>query len=305
MKKILCYFLLLVFPTSIFSQDISLLIENFSLVKNSGDNNLHFFIPNTALSVNNPFQTEKKHYSDPYKISQTLRFQLSPERPSFLEAPVLKNKNQKWAYTYSLKYGQGQDIVSEEKSESLAQGYLERLAKKNKRRRKTWGAAGLIGGGVFIGLGASALSSAESTGGWGGFWEGLAGVMLIATGTAGAVGGAIALAIPSGAERELKDVRRISDPAQRERACRESLSFLASRGKKRRIFAAGISIAAFFAYILSSEDTESYLWAAMDGVFAVYELTRKTAAERAYKNYLKEIENQRKIKQLVGIEQQK
>ncbi len=305
MKKILCYSLLFIFPTSIFSQDKSLLAENFSLIKYSRNNNFNFSIPNTALSVNNPFQTEKKHYSDPYKKFQIPRFQLSPERPSFLKAAVLKNKKQKWGFEYGPKYGQGQEIGSEEKSESLAEGYLERLAERNKRSRKAWGAAGLIGGGLFIGLGVSALSSAESSGGWEGFGEALAGAMLIATGAGGVVGGAISLAFPSGAERELKDVLRISDPAQRERACREALSFLASRGKRRRIIAAGISIAAFFAYILSSEDTESYIWAATDGAYAFYELTRKTAAERAYQNYLKEIEYQRKIKKLIGIEQQK
>ncbi len=305
MKKILSYFLLLVFPISIFSQDKSLLEENFSLVKYSGNNNLNFFISNMTSSVNHFFQIDIKCYSDPYKIFQTPRFQQFSGQLSFLEAAVLKNKKQKWGYDFCPKYGQEQEIGSEEKSDSLAEGYLERLAERNKRRRKTWGAAGLIGGGVFIGLGVSALSSAESSGGWEGFGEALAGAMLIATGAGGVVGGAISLAFPSGAERELKDVLRISDPAQRERACREALSFLASRGKRRRIIAAGISIAAFFAYILSSEDTESYIWAATDGAYAFYELTRKTAAERAYQNYLKESEHQRKIKKLISIEQQK
>ncbi len=303
MKKILCYFLLLVFPTSIFSQDKSLLAENFSLIKYSGNNNLNFFIPNTALSANNLFQTEKKCYSDAYKIFQTPKFQQFSERHSFLEAAFLKNKKQKWGYKYSPKYGQGQVIGSEGKPESLAEGYLKRLAERKKKGRKTWGAVGLIGGGLCLGLGASAISSAEEEGGWAGFWEDIFGVMLIATGTAGVVGGALFLAIPSGAEREYKDVVKISDPAQRERACREALSLLASRGKRRRIYTAGISIAGFFVYVLASKDAESYTSAATFGAFAIYELTRKTAAERAYQNYLIESEYQRRIKQLIGIEQ--
>lgn len=305
MKKILCYFLLLVFPTSIFSQDNSLFIKNFSLVKHSRNNNLNFFIPHTVSSVNNLFRTEEKCHSDQNKIFQIPRFQQFSDRTSLLETPVLKNKKQKWGYKYSPKFGQGQVIGSEEKSESLAEGYLKRLAERKKRSRKTWGAVGLIGGGLCLGLGASAISSAEEESGWEGFWEDLLGVMLIATGTAGVVGGALSLAIPSGAEREYKDVARISDLAQRERACREALSSLASRGKRRRIFAAGISIAGFFVYVLASKDAESYTSAATFGAFAIYELTRKTAAERAYKNYLKEIEHQRRIKQHIGIEQKK
>ncbi len=305
MKKILSYFLLLVFPTFIYSQDKSLLTENFSLAKYSGNKNLNFFIPNTTSSVNNFFQTENKYHADQHNILQIPRFQQFSERPSFFEAIVLKNKNQKWGYKCSPIYKHRQDIGSEEKSESLAEGYLERLAERNKRSRKAWGAAGLIGGGVFIGLGVSALSSAGDGSGWEDFGEALAGAMLIATGALGVVGGAISLAFPSGAERELKNVLRISVHAQRERACHEALSFLASRGKKRRIIAAGVSIAGLFIYIFSRDDTESYLWAAMDGAYAVFELTRKTAAERAYQNYLKESELQRRIKKLIGIEQQK
>jgi len=296
MKKILCYFLLLIFPTSIFSQDKLLFPENFSLVKYSGNNNHNFFIPNTALSVNNLFQKEERCHSDRYKLFQIPRFQQFSKRTPFLDVAVLKNKKQKWGYKYSPIYEQGQEIVSEGKSESLAEGYLKRLAERKKRSRKTWGAAGLIGGGVFIGLGVSAISSAEEESGWEGFGAALAGVMFIATGTAGVIGGALSLAIPSGAEREYKDVQRISDLAQRERACHEALSLLSSRGKRRRIFAAGISIAGFFVYIIASKDAENYVSAATYGAFAVYELTRKTAAERAYQNYLKESEYQRRIK---------
>lgn len=304
MKKISCYFLLLLFPTSIFSQDNSLFIKNFSLVKHSRNNNLNFFIPHTVSSVNNLFRTEEKCHSDQNKIFQIPRFQQFSDHTSLFETPVFKNKKQKWGYKYSPKFGQGQVIGSEEKSESLAEGYLKRLAERKKRSRKTWGAVGLIGGGLCLGLGASAISSAEEGDEFmGAFMEALAGVMLIATGTAGVVGGALSLAIPSGAEREYKDVTRISDPAQRERACREALSSLASRGKRRRIFAAGISIAGFFVYVLASKDAESYTSAATFGAFAIYELTRKTAAERAYKNYLKESEHQRRIKQLSGIEE--
>ncbi len=304
MKKNLCYFLLLVFSTSVFSQDNSLLEENFSLTKYSRKSNIYFFIPHPASPVNNLFQPEENYNSDQYKIFQMHRFQQFSERPFPIEAYFFKNKKQKWGYKYSPKYGQVQDIVSEEKSESLAEGYLKRLAERKKRSRKTWGAAGLIGGGLFIGLGAAAMSSAEEASGWEGFGAALAGVMFITTGTACVVVGALSFALPSGAEREYKDIERISDLAQRERACREALSLLASRGKRRRIFS-GALIAVFSAIILFGEETDSYLSAATYGALAVYELTRKTAAERAYQNYLKEIEHQRRIKKLNGIEQHK
>jgi len=297
MKKIFFCLLLLIFPVSVFSQDKSLLTENFSLVKHSENNNLNFFIPYTILSVKNLFQTEEKCLADPCKILQTPRFQQFSERPFPIEAAFLKNKKQKWGYEYSPQYGQVQDIVSEEISESLAEGYLKRLAERKKRSRKAWGATGLIGGGLFIGLGAAAMASAEEESGWEGFGAALAGAMFITTGAACAVVGALSFALPSGAEREYKDIERISDHAQRERACREALSLLASRGKKRRIFS-GASIAVFSAIILFGEETDGYLSAATYGACAVYEFTRKTAAERAYQNYLKESELQRRIKKL-------
>ncbi len=303
MKKILCYFLLLILPTFIFSQDTSLLTENFSLVNYSKDKNPNFFIPNMALSVNNLFQTEEKCDSDQYKLSQTQRFQQSSEQPSLLEVLVFQSQKHKWGYKYSPDYGQvqNQDIVSEKKLESLAEGYLERLAERKKKSRKTWGAFGLIGGGLFIGLGASVISSAGEGNGWEGFGAALAGVMFIAAGTGGIIVGTLSLALPSGAEREHKNVLRISDPAQRERACRSALSSLASRGKRRRMLTGILSAVYFFGYILSSKEAyydkeEIYMEAATFGVLSVYEFTRKSAAERAYQNYLKETEHQSRNK---------
>ena len=142
-----------------------------------------------------------------------------------------------------------------------------------------------------VGLGAAAMASADEYGGWESFGEGLAGAMLMATGVAGVLGGALSLAFPSGAEREYEDVLRISDRIQRERISHEALSSLASRGKKRRIFA-GILVAGFSAYLVLSKEKD-YLSAGTYGLFAVYEFSRKSAAERAYQNYLKERERRR------------
>lgn len=176
---------------------------------------------------------------------------------------------------------------SEVTSPSLAEVYLKRLAERKKTSRRTRGVIGLIGGGICIGLGAALWSSADENDGWEGLfeslWESMAGAGLVALGGASVVGGALSLAIPSGAERELEEVLRISDPAQREVASQEALSYLSARGKKSRIITS-IVFAGISAYSLFSKD-KNYSLAGTFGAFAVYSLLRKTPEERAFQNY--------------------
>ena len=123
--------------------------------------------------------------------------------------------------------------------------------------------------------------------------------LVIVGGTSIAVGSSI-LAIPSGAERELKNVLRISNPAKREVASREALSCLAARGKRSRIISS-IILTGYSAYFLFSKNRDYYS-AGTFGAFAVYSLIRKTPGERAFRNYQKVEEEQKKLGFHVGIE---
>ena len=200
----------------------------------------------------------------------------------------------------NLIYVQRKNISSEEKIDSLAEDYLRRLAESSKKSRKNRSAVGLIGGGICLGWGAAKISSADEKGGWwDGLLEGFAGAMLMTVGTAGVVYGALSLIIPSGAEGEHKDVLRISDPAQRERASHEALSSLAARAKKWRIVT-GVSFAVSALYYLIENKVSSY-FLATDAGLAAYLLLTKTLAERTYQNYLKEKEYQKGLELRLGI----
>ncbi len=201
---------------------------------------------------------------------------------------------------YNCKYGLQKEQMS---SPSLAEGYLRRLAERKKKTRRTWGAVGLIGGGICLALGAATLSSVEEEPGWEGFWEafgeGIAGSLLVATGLVGVIGGALSLVIPSGAERELGDILRISDVGQRERASRDALSSLAARGKTSRILTS-LVFAGFSAYSLFRKES-NYDSAGIFGAFAVYSLIRKTPEERAFKNYQEDREHQKQLGLRLGF----
>jgi hypothetical protein len=174
-------------------------------------------------------------------------------------------------------------MQSESASPSLAEVYLKRLAERKKASRRTRGTAGLIGGGICLGLGAALWSSAEGDNGWEGFFEGLAGAGLVIIGGTGVLVGGLTLALPSGAERELADVLRITDPAQREAASQEALSYLAARGKRYRIITS-IGLAGLSVYSLFGKN-RNYNIAGIFGASAVYSLLRKTPEERAFRNY--------------------
>ncbi len=264
MKKIVIILFFFIVSISVFAQDTSLFIRNFSLTKYSKANNHSLFNPDNSFPFNHLFYSGKKGHS--------------------------KKKN----------------ISSEEKSDSLAEGYLRRFAESSKKSRIKRSAVGFIGGGICLGIGAAVISSAdEKSGWWEGFGAGLGGAMLMVAGTAGVVYGALSLAIPSGAEREHKDVLKISDSAQRERASHEALSSLAARAKKWRIIeGAAFAVSTVYFLIKSKESSyfqDSYYFPAIDAGLAVSLLLTKTQAERTYQNYLKEKEYRKELELRIGI----
>jgi len=303
MKKLVIFLILFIFSMPVFAQDESLFPENFSLIRDSGADNHGFFNSNILCPDNYLFFTVNKRHSRQNQAFQIVRSHQVSNRASLSRIANVEGGRQNWGNRHDLIYGQlyGQQeyINPEEESGSLAEGYLKRLAKRSKRSRKTWGTIGLVGGGAFIASGVALLSSADDADSWGGFWEGLFGGMAIVTGVVLAGGGALALAIPSGAERELDDVLSISDSRHRERASHVALLSLAARGRRKRILS-GILWAGFSAYALFSEEG-SALIAAEYGGLAVYNLMRKSRAERAFQSYLKEKEFQNKLEFHLGI----
>jgi len=303
MKKLVIFLILFIFSTPTFAQDESLFTENFSLIRDSGANNHAFFNLNILFPDDYLFFTVNKRHSRQHRAFQIFRLQTFSGRLPLFSIAAVEGGRQNWRnrqdLIYGQLYGQEENISSEEKSESLAEGYLKRLAQRSKKSRKTGGYIGLIGGGISLALGAALLSSAEEEGGWESFGKGLAGLMLVSAGVGGVVGGTLALAIPSGAEREFDNVLSISGPGQRERASHEALSSLAARGRRRRIFG-GILWAGLSALALFSGDG-SFLLAAEYGAFAAYNLMRKSRAERTFQSYLKEKEFQNKLEFRLGI----
>lgn len=300
MRRLAILLLVFIVSISVFAQGKSSFLENFSLVGYSGGYNRSFFNFGISSLDYNLFYTGNNGYWLQQQESQTLRFPRFSERTHLLGVNTLENRIQSWENMSNLMYGQKENVNSKKKSESLAEGYLKRLAERSKKIRKTWGAVGLIGGGICLGLGAAAMSSAEEEEDVvEGFFTYFTGIMLVATGVGGVVGGTLSFVIPSGAERELEDVLRISDLAQRERASHEALSSLADRGKKWRILSC-ILCAGLSAYSLLSKEGD-YLSAGEFGAFAVHNLIRKTPAERAFQNYLRERELRKKLGLSIGV----
>jgi len=304
MKKLVIFLILFILSMPAFAQNELSFTENFSLIKNSGSNDYGFFSLNILYAGNYLFFTQSKRHARQHPSFQVYRYHKFLGRTPLSRIATLEDGRQDLGnghdLIYGQLYGQEENISSEEKSESLAEGYLKRLAERSKRSRKTGGYVGLIGGGIFLALGAATLSSAEEEGGgWESLGKGLAGAMLVAGGVIGVVGGTVALAIPSIAERELDDVLSISDSGHRERASHEALSSLAARGRRRRIFW-GIICAGFSAYAFFSEEG-SFLIAAEYGGLAIYNFMRKSRAERTFQSYLKEKEFQNKLEFRLGV----
>jgi hypothetical protein len=110
-------------------------------------------------------------------------------------------------------------------------------------------------------------------------------------------GGIYTLAVPSRAERELDDVRSISDRAQRERASHVALSLLAARGRRNRILNGIISAAVSIVstvYLIQAEEPEQNSFDSklttgiLEAAYAVYSFVVKSPAERAFNDYLRE-----------------
>jgi hypothetical protein len=299
MKKLVIFLILFIFSMPAFAQNESSFTESFSLIRDSGANNHAFFKSSILCPGNYLFLIVNKRHSRQHQPFQIIRSLQVSNRASLSRISTVEDGRQNQGDRYNLLYGQQEYINPEEKSESLAEGYLKRFAQRSKKSRKTGGYIGLIGGGISLALGAALLSSAEEEGGWESFGKGLAGLMLVSAGVGGVVGGTLALAIPSGAEREFDNVLSISGPGQRERASHEALSSLAARGRRRRIFG-GILWAGFSALALFSGDG-SFLLAAEYGAFAAYNLMRKSRAERTFQSYLKEKEFQNKLEFRLGI----
>jgi hypothetical protein len=300
MKKLVVFLFIIIFSISVFAQDGTLFTDNFSLIKDPGANNRGFFNFKISFPSNYLFFTENRRHLRQHQIFQIFSFNQYSVRTSLSRIATVEDRRQNWGDRRSLIDGQVENINSEEGSESLAEGYLRRLAEASKKSRKTWGTLWLIGGGIYLGLGVALLSSADEDDEWGEFFAGIFGVMAIASGTVMAGVGIYKLAIPSGAERELDDVLSISDPGHRERASREALSLLAARGRRRRILW-GILWAGLSAYALASNETGSLLAAAEYGGLAAYNFMRKSREERMLQSYLKERELQNKLELRLGI----
>ncbi len=301
MKKLIIFLAIFIFSISAFAQDKSLLAESFSLLRVSGADNHGFFKKDFLCLGDYLFFFENRKYLRHHRGFQIFSFRqyLDPIPLSGIE--TVEGGGRNWGNGYDLIYGkiyrQEQDINSEEKTESLAEGYLKRLAQRSKKGRKTWGTIWLIGGGAYLGLGVALLSS-EDEGDWIDLSD-LVGAMAIASGAVMAGVGIYKWAIPSGAERELEDVLSISDPEHRERASHEALSSLAARGRRKRIFW-GFIWTGFSALALFSEGG-SPLIAAEYGALAAYNLILKSRAERMFQSYLKEKEFQNRLEFRLGI----
>lgn len=299
MKKLVIFLILFIFSMPAFAQDESLFTENFSLKRDPGDDNHALFDLNILCPDDYLFFADNKRHSRRHQAFQIFRLHtFSGRLPLFRNTGVEGGKHD-WGDRHNLICGQQEYINPEEESESFAEGYLKRLAERSKRSRKTQGYIGLIGGGAFLASGVALLSSIDEDDGWESFGKGIFGAMLVSASVVCVVGGTLSLAIPSGAEREFDDVLSISDPGHRERASHEALSSLAARGRRKRIFW-GILWAGFSAYALVSKES-SFLLAAEYGGLAVYNLMRKSRAERAFQSYLKEKKFQNKLELRLGF----
>jgi hypothetical protein len=299
MKKLVIFLILFILSMPAFAQDKSVLAENFSLIRNSRANNRAFFNSNIICPADYLFFNVNKRHPRQHRAFQILKSHRYSSRITLSSTAAVEDGRQNWRNKYNLIYGQRENINPEEKSESLAEGYLKRLAERSKRVRKTRGIVNLLGGGVLLVSGVVLLSSADEEDFFGGIFGGIFGAAAIASGAVLAGSGIYNLSIPSRAERELEDILSISDLAQRERAGYGALSSLAVRGRRRRIFC-GIIWSAISAYILTRE-YGNFLGAGIYGAFAVYEFARKSRAERVFQSYLKEKEFQNRLEFRVGI----
>ena len=291
MKKLVIFLIPFIVSISAYALDESLVTENFSLVKDPGSNNRGFFNFKISFPSSYLFFNENKGHSRQYQAFQKFRFHQYSERTPLSRIATAGEGRQNWGDLDNLRYGQQENIKSEEESESLAFGYLKRFAERNKKSRKTGGTIALVAGPILFGIGYALLSLEDVS-----FGKSLAGLHLVSAGAGAVVGGTLVSIIPSSAERKFNNVLKISDTFQRERASHEALSLLAARGRRNRILG-GIFNAAgsvFFLVLLPNESLEYplrtyfYAYAAGGAALAVISFVVKSPGERTFEDYLKE-----------------
>lgn len=185
---------------------------------------------------------------------------------------------------------------------SLAEIYMARLARNTKTNRMLGGALALGIGGVGVGVGI-ALASGDPDTFPGVLGRALGTVTIIAGGLA--VGaGVYALAVPSAEEREYRDVRAMTDPAQRETASRLALPRLAARGRRNRIIT-GVIFSALSVLSFASSSGDDARSAAFSGALwgglAAYSFLVKSPSERASRDYLEESEARKSPQFFLGV----
>ncbi len=94
MKKLVIFLILFIVSIPAFAQDKSLFIENFSLVKNSGNINHNVFHLDIESPVNHLFYKEEENHSKQYQTFQIPKFPQFSELIYFSRDSVIERKEQ-------------------------------------------------------------------------------------------------------------------------------------------------------------------------------------------------------------------
>jgi len=206
-----------------------------------------------------------------------------------------------------LEYAQEQEVNSAEKSGSLAEFYLGRLAEKGKAEKRIAGISCLVLGTLYSSLGIWGVTTNKDGGG-----------VILALGLVMGGLGIWWLKTRSQAERELDNVLKIEDVGEREKVGREVLFLLADKARPGRllscIFSGLFSIYIFVAKPYEFDEREdtnretntmryyNELIGSMFGAIALYKLMIKSAEEKALQRYLKESEKENRTGIRWGID---
>lgn len=173
---------------------------------------------------------------------------------------------------------------------SLAEEYLSQLAKNRRARRQIVGGAWVGLGGLMVLAGAITISQSENRD-WIDLSE-LFGTLALIEGGISIVGGAITLAVPTGAERAEKRIASIPDSVERETAAADALAKLARSGRRNRMIRGGVLSALAVTYAVRIErrsySNASYLYPLFFGAVAINSFLSKSAEEKAYLAYNEE-----------------
>jgi len=256
---------------------------------------IFIFLINTGLGFENNIGNISKVGMDKENI-------LWQKAEEFSRSNRLNCKN-----VLSLEYAQEQEVNSGEKSGSLAEIYLGRLAEKGKAERRIAGIGSLVLGTLCLSVGIFLLADDDSAGAL------LVGLGLITDGV-----GIWCLKRRSPAEREFDNLLGIENVIERERVGREVLFSFADKAQRGRIlsaiFSGALSIYFFVARPYKSlenkdkdgdiEMMEYYdvLMGSTFGALALYELMRKSAEEKVLQRYLKESEKENRTRIRWGID---